>query len=420
MDALFGVAIAALFSGIHHVFGSVKVQLADILAILAVFLAVLKGITTPRISHMALVTLLLFLLYYLISALFVRPSMAVVKGVQFLLVFSFLFSVFGYYRTRSSNRLLIIVTILILTILVVSVGWYVAHGQFVGWKALNEPKTIFTLLPLVMVLVFNRFPLTWRPPWPLLAVCVCALVIFLSGERKAYLFALVALLIWAGPRKAWLYSLLPVIAIPIFWLAASADRTGYLHRQVTSLEASFSGQPVQDVSEAQLIDEHRPTTLSNAEREFTNRRAEAMWRRVPLLGIGTHAFEIQAEQDTSVPEAFRLGIHGEFYRALYENGLIGLMLYIAVWLVNFVCILTMWRATKEAGNPALNKIKLLCAAMILIYSAFESEKELMAYAICSLPFILGLVPRDPRLAYAGAANGRYFSRSDALWRTSYR
>jgi len=247
---------------------------------------------------------------------------------------------------------------------------------------------------------------------------VCAVVIFMSGERKAYIFALLAFLIWTGPRKFWRYGILAIIAVPVLWITASADRTGYLHRQVTSLEALLSGQITQDISESQLLDKNRPTTLSNAEREFTNQRAEAMWKKQPLLGIGTHAFEIQAEQDTSVPEAFRLGIHGEFYRALYENGVVGLMLYIAFWMVIFACLLMMWRATREAGNPALNKIKLLCAAMMLIYCAFESEKELMAYAICSLPFILGLAPSHQALTRAVSAERRHFTRSDALRRAS--
>jgi hypothetical protein len=29
---------------------------------------------------------------------------------------------------------------------------------------------------------------------------------------------------------------------------------------------------------------------------------------------------------------------------------------------------------------------------LLIYSSFESEKEVMAFALCCLPFVMGLLP----------------------------
>lgn len=400
MDLLFSAAIASLFSGIHHHFGSVKLQLSDPLAILTIFLAALKGFATPRVSRVTLIVLLAYLLDYLVSALFVQLSLATTKFVQYSLVFAFLFTVFGYYRTRSSNRMLIISTMLILAILFVNVGWHLTHGEFVGWKQLNEPKTIFIMLPLLLILLFSRFPHFWRPPLPLCAVCISALIILLSGERKAYIYAPIALLIWTEPRKLWRYGILSIAAIPLLWIAASADSSGYLHRQLTSLQVLISDETTKNISDSQLIDANRPTTLSNAERVFTNRRAAAMWKRRPLLGIGTDAFELEMEQQSSIPEDFRLGIHGEFFRALYENGLVGLELYIAVWIVSFACIAMMWSPTNIAGGAALNKIKFLSVLMFLIYSSFESEKELMVYVTCSLPFVLGILPTQtlaPRL-----------------------
>jgi len=400
MDVLFGATIASLFSGINHVFGSVKIQLSDILAIVTIFLAVLKGIASPRVSRITLITLLAYVLDYLLSALFVKLSMAAAKIAEFGIVFSFLFAVFGYYRTRSSERLLIISSVFISLILCANVGWHLAHGYYVGWKHLNEPKTIFILLPMLLILLFNRFPHFWKPPLPLCAVCVAAVIIFLSGERKAYIFAPIAFLVWIGPRKVWRYAVIPIAALPILWFAGASDQNSYLHRQVTSLQVLLSSEVTQDMSESQLMDASRPTTLSNAERVFTNRHAAAMWEKRPLLGIGTDAFEIWIQQEADIPVEFRLGIHGEFYRALYENGIVGLELYAAIWIVSFGCIVMMRPLTNTAGAPALNKIKFLSLVMFLIYSSFESYKELMVYVTCSLPFVLGIPPArtfDPRL-----------------------
>jgi hypothetical protein len=392
LDVLFGATIASLFSGIHHSFGSVKVQLSDLIAISTIFFAVLKGFSAPRVSRLVLLVLLAYLLDYLTSAIFVKLSMAAVKTLQFALVLSFLFAVFGYYRTHSSDRLLIVATILMMVILVVNIGWHVMHGSIVGWKRLNEPKTIFILMPLVLILLFDRFPRFWRPPRSLCAVLLSVAIIFLSGERKAYIFAPLVLLIWIEPRKIWRYAILPIAAIPLLWIAGSVDQTGYLHRQLTSLQVLMSGNSTEQMSDSQLIDQNRPTTLSNAERVFTNRLAAAKWRRKPILGIGTDAFELQMKQDTSIPEEFRLGIHGEFFRALYENGIVGLQLYIAVWISAFASLLIMWLPSSRAGGVSLNKIKLLSLVMLLIYTGFESEKEVMAYALCCLPFVMGLLP----------------------------
>jgi O-Antigen ligase len=414
LDVLFGATIASLFSGIHHSFGSVKVQLSDLIALATIFLAVLKGFSAPRVSRLVLLVLLAYLLDYLTSALFVKMSMAAVKTVQFALAFSFLFAVFGYYRTHSSDRLLIVSTILMMVILVANIGWHILHGQLVGWKRLNEPKTIFILMPLMLILLFDRFPRFWRLPRGLCAVLLSVAIIFLSGERKAYIFAPLALLIWTEPRKIWRYAILPIAAIPLLWIAGSVDQTGYLHRQLTSLQVLISGNSTQEMSDSQLMDVNRPTTLSNAERIFTNRRAAAEWRKRPMLGIGTDAFQLQMREDTSIPDEFRLGIHGEFFRALYENGIVGLQLYIAVWISAFASLAMMWLPVSGAGGASLNKIKLLSLVMLLIYSSFESEKEVMAFALCCLPFVLGLLPSAESSERLGSVDRRSCTRPNLV------
>ncbi len=80
-----------------------------------------------------------------------------------------------------------------------NVAWHVARGEFVGWKQLNEPKTVFTVLPLLLILLAARFGGPRRQLLFVLAACAAGVVILLSGERKAYLFAVLALAIWAGP-----------------------------------------------------------------------------------------------------------------------------------------------------------------------------------------------------------------------------
>jgi hypothetical protein len=396
MDVMFGITIASLFCGVRAYVGSVKVQLSDVLALIAIFVTFLRGFATPRLSIVTLLSLCAYLLFYCISALFVQFSMGITKMVQLFCIFTWLFVIFGYYRTRSTDRLLIISAALIVVVLAINVGWHVARGQYVAWKQLNEPKTIFTLMPLILILLFDRFDRVWRQPLPLLAVLASAVIIFMSGERKAYIFGIVALLVWSGPLKMLRYSAIALLAVPILLFLAegsSPTKAGYLQRQVASFGVLVSGAKTQQLTDSQLLDESRPTTMSNAEREYTNRHARALWwNHAPLIGIGTNEYEIAMRSESSVPIMFRMGIHGGFFRALYENGILGLELYIAVWICAFICALMSWPEAREFRAKRFFTIKMLALVMLLIYCSFESDKGLIFYATCILPFVVGLAP----------------------------
>jgi hypothetical protein len=392
MDVLFAAAVGALFSGIHHEVGSVKVQLSDVLALMAVFLAAIKGFASPPVSRVTLIVLITYLLYYSISGMFVELSIGVTKIVQNVFIFAFLIALFGYYRTRSAELFLVLAAVMIIAVLAGNIGWHVLHGKLVGWKDLNEPKTIFTLLPIVLIVLLTRLGDRWKPPLPLLAGVAIAVIIFLSGERKAYIFAVLALAIWSGPVRIWKYALAAALVVPLFLVAAAADKTGYLQRQLSSFEQILPGGSARAASASKLLDASRTTTLSNAEREFSNRLAASMWTKQPVLGIGTGAFALAVRSDLSIPENFRMGIHGEFFRNLYEDGIVGLALYVSVWITALMVITLAWPATRAAGNQNLNKIKLLALLMLSIYVAFEASKGLTLVAICVLPFLVALPP----------------------------
>jgi hypothetical protein len=399
IDAMFGLTIAALFAGVNQNVGLIKIQLSDILAAATIFLVGLRSFSTPRASTLLLVMLSSYLLVFSASAFFVGATNGIKEIVQVILVFSFVFVAFGYYRTRSTDRLLIIASGLIFGLLVYNIGWHVAHDRYVGWKELNEPKTIFTLIPLLLILLFNRFGTHRHRFLSLGTVAVAAAVILLSGERKAYIFAIAALAIWTTPIN-WRHALGAALVVPLLLLTLLIDRTGYLDRQLTSFADGFSSTGGDAPSLSQLLDDDYlinddlPTTLSNAQREVSNRLAVDMWEEKPLLGIGTNAFAIAIEQNTSIPARFRNGIHGEFYRALYENGIIGFGLYLAFWIVVFARIALAWPIAKAAGDPSLNKVKLLCATMFLVYCTFEASKGLTLACICALPFIVALPVRS--------------------------
>ncbi len=77
LDVLFAACIAALFSGVHQSLGPVKIQLFDALALVTMFFAAFKGFASPRPSPTVLGVLIVYLLYFTISALFVSLAMGI-------------------------------------------------------------------------------------------------------------------------------------------------------------------------------------------------------------------------------------------------------------------------------------------------------------------------------------------------------
>jgi hypothetical protein len=397
MDWAFALTIAALFSGLNQHIGPAKVQMADLLMIATIATVVMRDFATPRVSRPLACLLAVYLLIYVISAFSADLGTGIKEILQIGLSLAFLTAAFGYYRTRSTDRFVVLVSLLIGVILVYNIAWHLFQGRYVGWKSLNEPKTAFILLPMILILNVDRFGRGGRSaPLFVLLAALAGLVILLSGERKAYLFAVAALVIWNGPRGLWRYVLVAAVLAPLVAMVVSADRTSYLGRQVASLSEAFTekADTLETASVSTLLDDRRPSTLSNVQRELSERVARSMWEKEPVWGIGTGAFAAAIKRETSLPEVFRMNIHGEFQRALYENGVVGLVAYASLWLTAFAAIAWRWSATTARGDPSLNRIKLACVVMFLIYCGFEASKGLTLLCICVLPFLVALPPRN--------------------------
>lgn len=385
---MFALTIAAMFSGLNHEVGPANVQLSDLLAAATIFLVALRDFSAPRVSPPLAMLLAAYLLVFCLSALSVGLANGIKEMVQIALLLTFLFVAFGYYRTRSTDRLLIIASVLIVMILLYNIGWHLLQQRYVGWKGLNEPKTLFTLLPLLLLLLHHRFGHSWSRPMLVLIVPIIALIILLSGERKAYLAATTALLVWLGPAN-WRLALLVLVMVPALYFAPSLDRTGYLERQLSSVVARVATDADQ-------------TTLSDTQRAASNRFGLEKWRRAPIVGIGTNGYAMEVMSQPSIPEHLRGNVHGEFYRALFENGILGLGLYVAVWAGALTRAALGW-ASLRATDPRWGKIVFLYVSTSLIYCAFEAGKGLTLASLCALPFVAALPGSRSRPATSARA-----------------
>ena len=121
----------------------------------------------------------------------------------------------------------------------------------------------------------------------------------------------------------------------------------------------------------------RGDSRSNAQRAFAASLARTLIADHLVFGIGTNQYErIVEERFAFVPEFLRNGIHGEFLRVLTENGLVGLVAYLGVWL--FAAVRTrgvlMRAAEQRLLTPAqASLLQLIAFVPGLIYVAFEAS-----------------------------------------------
>ncbi|TIP80285.1 MAG: hypothetical protein E5X58_41025, partial [Mesorhizobium sp.] len=215
-------------------------------------------------------------------------------------------------------------------ILAYTITWHVAHGYLVGWKHLVDPRLAFTFLPIALaglLLFVNRGKrrilwFVWAGILPLLV---------LSGERKAfliYLFLTAALLV-----RGRLAAVVPAIAAGfagLFVLSAMVDND-YVEKQLqTILDPLSMGQYEYLAATGKYAPGDTP---SNVQRAFAFTLSKQLISEHPLMGVGTNQFKNIIDTDFSgLPDELRLGIHGEFQRILTENGIIGLSLYLLIWI----------------------------------------------------------------------------------------
>ncbi len=407
INVLLAITAALIFLPFDVKLGPAVMAPFEFFAILCIGLIVWRGFRTPPMTAPLVILVVGYYAHLAISASFFDMTTTIKEAIQSAILFGFCFCAFGYFTERTFKQSFKIFLALCVCLMIYNAYWHISQGFYVGWKRLNEPKLIFVLLPTLMVImaaVYGRsIP---KLVWPLLIIAT-AVLIFMSGERKAYLIGTLALVTWFGPRDPRLI-VMGLAAVPALMIAVSLDQSGYLKRQLESLGSNEVAQ--MSLSEI-AVAENLPS-LSNAQREFSNRYAMQLWKEQPIFGIGTDQFIKEIRRDRSVPQRFRYNVHGEFHRSLFENGIVGLSWYIMIWLGAAAAVLFNWKPAVWGGDPEINKIKVTMLATVLFYCAFEAAKTQTVIGMLMVPFITALPPRPSRQeeAVASGAEGHGLGR----------
>lgn len=330
MRYLLTFAILSLFLPIRLETGLVLLRPFELIALLMLFF----GLATGRWRNLAFsagfLLLLPFLGWHMVSAFSVDPENGLRELLQMSTVGAFAFAIAQEARWLETQKAVNILLFGMMLILAYTITWHVAHGYLVGWKHLVDPRLAFTFLPIALaglLLFVNRGKrrtlwLVWVGILPLL---------LLSGERKAfliYLFLTAALLM-----RGRLAAMVPAIAagfVALFVLSTTINNA-YVEKQMqTILDPLSMGQYEYLAAKGKYAPGDTP---SNVQRAFAFTLSRQLISEYPLMGVGTNQFKNIIETDFSeLPDELQLGIHGEFQRILTENGIIGLSLYVLIWI----------------------------------------------------------------------------------------
>jgi len=288
--------------------------------------AILNG-KLPRSNGFFLIAL--FLILNTILALKLGPKNGVREGVQAVELICFAAALSIYHTEFDWHRMARWFLAVALLITAYNGYWHISNGFTVGWKRLDEPKLLFSYAPPVifaLMLMYRR----QASAADYAIVAAIALVLVLSGERKAQLiFALhLALLCAVGYLRIWVLAAGGLVVGPLLYIVIMSDN--YLRQQFTST-VDFAAP--QTFTLVEMADPRSGVTQSNGQRIFAAQFSAELIRANPIWGIGTNGYHPLVQRSYSwLPPHFLVSIHNEFQRVAVENGLFGLGVYVLPWL----------------------------------------------------------------------------------------
>lgn len=331
MRYLLTFAILSLFLPIRLKTGLVLLRPFELL----VLLALMAGLATGRWRNIGFpagfLLLLPFFSWHVISAFTVDTKNGFRELLQMSAVTALAFALAQEARRLEIGRAIRILLSGMFLILAYMIGWHLAHGYWVGWKHLPDPRLAFIFVPVTLaglILFANRalrrrLWFLWSGIFPLL---------LLSGERKALLIYL--FLTAVHFMRGRLAPMIPALAAGfagLIILSTLVDNP-YVEKQLRTLvDPEATGQYNRVIATGEYAPGDTP---SNVQRAFAFALSKELVAKHPLMGVGTNQFiNIIDTQFSYLPDELRLGIHGEFQRIVTENGLIGLSLYALIWIV---------------------------------------------------------------------------------------
>ena len=338
-------AVLSLFSGIEERVAGIVVRPFDFFAAIMTGFLIFKVLARASLQiPTGFLLLLPFVLVHVLSATMVSQSNGIREALQACVLLAFLLALSNADDPAPRGAKWWVLFWATWAFLAFNIGWHISEGHWSGWKRLDELKHAFSFATLLtMIWIAMRH---FRPNIFQLALFgFLGGAILISGERKALIiYALSFLIIMIGMRssKAVVAFLAPVVCVAVALIFFVDD---YVLRQLNSFAFETGYTPA-----------GAPASFSNEQRVFAFKAGMDMFSQHPLFGVGTNRYQMLINRFFSFyPSFLRTSIHGEFFRVLVENGLVGLSTYLLIWcaaIYRTLRFLRHMKATREMDAAA--------------------------------------------------------------------
>jgi O-Antigen ligase len=393
VNALRAAALLSLMLPLRMETGLILVRPFEFLIALGVLgwplVAARRGVRAP----VGLLLLLPYLAWHVASATVGGPRNTAREALQVVVVMMFAFLLAQEAPRidvkRFSRRLLLGIA----AIAFGTIAWHVAHGYWVGWKQVPDPRLSFVFLPVVLagLILFaeakrlRRLHFVWVGIFP---------VLLMSGERKALvIYLILTALLFARGRLALIVPALAAAFVGLL-LLSTLIANPYLQKQIRTLvEPGGSGNYEYVLATGRYLPGDTP---SDVQRAFALHVSSQMFAEHPFIGVGTNQYEaIVGETYPNAPEELRLAIHGEFQRIVTENGLVGFSLYVLIWVVAWTRLSRVLRGALQHGRLTSTQVRLLPLLLFIPLALFVGTEAsgtrafVGAIIISLLPDVVG-------------------------------
>jgi hypothetical protein len=399
MNALLTLAVLSLMLPLRMETGLILVRPFEFLVALGMLgwplIAARRGVRVP----VGLLMLLPYLTWHVASATIGGPRNTAREALQVSVVTMFAFLLAQEAPRidvkRFSRRLLLGIAAIALG----TIAWHIAHGYWVGWKQVPDPRLSFVFLPVVLagLILFaeaerrRRLQFLWVGIFP---------VLLMSGERKALvIYLILSALLFARGRLALIVPALAAAFVGLI-LLSTLIANPYLQKQIRTLvEPGGSGNYEYVLATGRYLPGDTP---SDVQRAFALHVSSQMVAEHPLLGVGTNQYEeIVGETYPTAPKELLLAIHGEFQRILTEDGLLGFSLYALVWIAAWVRLRDALRRALARGRLTGAQARVLPLLLFIPLALFVGTEASGTRAFIGV-IIISVLPELVSGAFAHA------------------
>jgi hypothetical protein len=398
VNALLAAAVLSLMLPIRVETGLILMRPFEFLIAIGMLgwplIAARRGVRVP----VGLLLLLPYLTWHVASASVGGPRNTAREALQVFVV-----TMFAFLLAQEAPRLDLkrFSRRLVLGMAAIAAGtilWHIAHGYWVGWKQIPDPRLVFVFLPLLLagLILFaeserrRALLFVWAGMLPLLVM---------SGERKALvIYLILTALLFARGRLALIVPALAAAFVGLLLLSTVVENP-YLQKQIRTLvEPGGTGNYEYVLATGRYLPGDTP---SDVQRAFALHVSSQMFAEHPLLGVGTNQYEAFVDETyPNAPQELRLEIHGEFQRILTENGLVGFFLYVLIWAAAWARLARVLRRAFDRGRLTSAQVRVLPLLLFIPLALFVGTEASGTRAFVGV-IVISLLPELVSGALAG-------------------